>query len=360
MKSRNLTLGLSLLLAALLAACGSPGVPIPPSLELPRPVTNLRASRKGDTVTLTWSTPTKTTDQHNIRHPGTTQICRDSEPMKQCVKVAEIPFAKPAPHQTQTPAVESYTDSIPVNLQTHNPLAGVFYAVSVENSYRRSAGLSNQAEVPVAPTLPPPANFRAQLNADGVHLSWDALTHLPELQGLGFLYRVYRHELAGKTQVVAAEVPAANSSPAAVDSSFEWEKTYEYRVTVVTLVAQSNGTEQQIEGDDSPVITVVAHDTFPPATPSGLQAVFSGPGQKPFIDLVWNANTEADFAGYNVYRSEEGATAAKINSELVKSPAFRDTNVVAGHTYLYSVSAVDVRGNESPKSEETSETVPAQ
>jgi fibronectin type 3 domain-containing protein len=43
---------------------------------------------------------------------------------------------------------------------------------------------------------------------------------------------------------------------------------------------------------------------------------------------------------------------------LVKTPAFRDMKVVAGKTYFYSVSAADQRGNESARSEETSESVP--
>jgi fibronectin type 3 domain-containing protein len=39
-------------------------------------------------------------------------------------------------------------------------------------------------------------------------------------------------------------------------------------------------------------------------------------------------------------------------------PAFRDAQVVSGKNYFYSVSAVDLRGNESARSEETSESVP--
>jgi fibronectin type 3 domain-containing protein len=48
----------------------------------------------------------------------------------------------------------------------------------------------------------------------------------------------------------------------------------------------------------------------------------------------------------------------KLNSELVKSPSFRDNAVTSGKTYTYSVSAVDVRGNESRHSETTREPVP--
>jgi fibronectin type 3 domain-containing protein len=94
-----------------------------------------------------------------------------------------------------------------------------------------------------------------------------------------------------------------------------------------------------------------------------LQAVFSGTGQKPFIDLIWNANTDADLTGYNVYRREGSAgpvhvNAVRINTELIKAPAFRDTNVASGQTYFYSVAAIDARGNESARSEEASERVP--
>ena len=114
----------------------------------------------------------------------------------------------------------------------------------------------------------------------------------------------------------------------------------------------------EVEGDDTPEVKIFAHDVFPPAVPSGLQAVFSGPGQEPFIDLIWAPVTDADLAGYNVYRHEEGAAAMKLNAAPEATPGFRDTEVVPGKIYFYSVSAVDQRGNESARSEETSERVP--
>jgi hypothetical protein len=145
------------------------------------------------------------------------------------------------------------------------------------------------------------------------------------------------------------------------DSSFEWEKTYLYRITAVSIVKRPDS-EVQVEGDDTPPVRVVAHDVFPPSVPVGLQAAYSGEGQKPFIDLIWAPVTNADLAGYNIYRAEaHGATVGqmiRLNSDLVKSPSYRDSAVASGKTYTYSVSAVDVRGNESLRSEETSESVP--
>ena len=189
-------------------------------------------------------------------------------------------------------------------------------------------------------------------------LSWDAV--IPGITGpeLLYLYRVYRRDIATNQDSVAGEVPVANRpNPSLLDSSFEWEKTYDYRLTVVTSVERT-GAAEQAEGDDSPAIRVFAHDVFPPGAPAGLQAVSSGPGQKPFIDLVWTGNDEKDLAGYNVYRRESDGTEQKINTELVTAPAFRDSDVSPGGEYSYWVTAVDLRGNESHRSDVARETVP--
>jgi predicted small lipoprotein YifL len=356
--------GLCLLALVTLAGCGSPGVPLPPSLELARPVSDLRAVRKGNTVYLTWSAPQATTDRHNIQHPGPTEVCRAvGTIMHDCgVSVGQIPFAKPpAPTKAVPKPQLTYSDRLPANLPADNQTANVVYAVRVLNSYGRSAGFSNLVEVPAAPTLPPPADFQAQLTAEGIRLTWKPVTPPRGIAGLRYVYRVYRREAGVSGETVAGEVaPADETPPSLLDRTFAWEKTYDYRLTVVTVIAQEKGAEQQVEGEDTPSVTIVAHDVFPPTTPVGLQAVFSGPGQKPFIDLIWAPDTESDLAGYNVYRHEQDGQPVKLNSEPVKAPTFRATEILPGHQYSYSVSAVDVRGNESPRSEEASETVPSQ
>src|SRR5260370_29321123 len=58
---------------AVLAGCGTPGAPQPPSLNLPKPVEDLRATRPGDNAMLTWTPPRQTTDKQRIPPPGTTR-----------------------------------------------------------------------------------------------------------------------------------------------------------------------------------------------------------------------------------------------------------------------------------------------
>src|SRR5258708_24935599 len=64
----------------LLAGCAQTGPPLPPSLELPKPPTDLRASRKGNRVTLNWSQPALTTDPKSGRYLRPPLVCRGPEP----------------------------------------------------------------------------------------------------------------------------------------------------------------------------------------------------------------------------------------------------------------------------------------
>ena len=351
-------------MTSLLTSCGRPGIPLPPSLELPKPVTDLHAKRKGDRVYLTWTAPARTTDRQPIRHFGPTRICRSvGLPLEACSStIAEVPSISSTISSNKnsgpSPNPKSYVDILPKSALT-DPFASLTYAVEVMNDRGRSAGLSNKAQVPAAPTLPPPNSFAAEVTSDGVILSWVPVPNPVEISGIHYLYRTYRREENSKMETIAGELPL-DAAPASrfVDHNFEWEKKYSYHATVVTVIDRKPGTEAQIEGDDTHEAAVFAHDVFPPAVPSGLQAVFSSENGELFVDLIWNPDTESDLAGYNIFRHEGGGPAIKINSDLVKLPAFRDQIVSAGKKYFYSVSAVDIRGNESARSEEANETVP--
>jgi len=357
MRSKFLT-PLALLALAALVACGMPGAPQPPSLELPRTVEDLKATRKGDKVTLTWTTPGETTDRTRIRHLGATRLCRavDRVAVAECVETV----GTLSPGETPLAAAASFTDTLPQPLQETHASGFATYAVEVQNTRGRSAGLSNQVMVPLAPTLPPPSRLSAHVTADGVEISASGEPG-PRPAGLRFAHHLYRRSQGAKQEMDLGELSAQEMGRAYrmefLDRNVEWEKTYLYKVAVVT-VEPVQGKDEQVRGDDSSEVQVFVHDVFPPAPPSGVQAVSSGTPQQPFIDLSWAPNTESDLAGYNVYRHEEGGVAVKITSELVKAPTYRDAAVQPGRRYSYSVTAVDVRGNESGMSEEASEAVP--
>jgi hypothetical protein len=173
-------------LCVLLASCAQTGPPLPPSLELPKPPTDLRASRKGNRVTLNWSEPTLTTDRQSVRYLGPTLVCRSLESeLTECGNpAAMLPAPSSAPQKSGSarpaaqksgsprPAPQAYTDTLPSTMQQQDPDAEVTYAVEVLNRNARGAGLSNRVHVPAMLTLPPPGDLSAELTGDGVVLTW--------------------------------------------------------------------------------------------------------------------------------------------------------------------------------------------
>jgi hypothetical protein len=354
---------------AVLAACGTPNQPLPPSLQLPQPPTDLSAARKGDRVRLFWTQPLRNTDGTTVHKPVVERVCRAANqfPMVDCPQiVGALPAAVPKEKQNL-----EYTDTLPTSLMAANPIGMATYAVEAVNQRGRTAGTSNQVRVPLAETLPPPAGMKLQVTADGIVISFPPFQSR-DTADLKFSVRVLRHTVRPVVQptgknapppppvdVLAGEIPMVPSQkPEIIDHNFEWEKVYFYRATTVTAVFKKGVKVAEVEGDDSVPVEVFAHDVFPPAVPVELEAVASGVGQQPFVDLTWAPDSDPDLAGYYVYRRQGNGPEVKLNSEPLTTPSYRDSDVRRGETYTYEVSAVDVRGNESAKSQETSEAVP--
>jgi hypothetical protein len=227
----------------------------------------------------------------------------------------------------------------------------------VVNERGHTAGLSNQVRVPLVPTAAAPSDFRAGLDAQGPLLEWNAAP--APASSVSYRLRVYRRGNGVKKEFLRiGEQPYRAGEDEARDVGFEWEQEYDYKVASVAVITGPGHTESEVEGDDSNIVHLVTRDTFPPAVPNGLQAVFSSVGQKPFVDLTWAPDTESDLAGYVVYRRTAASSFVAVSSGLIKAPAWRDNNVQPGQRYYYTVSAKDVRGNESAQSVPAEESVP--
>ncbi|PQJ26858.1 hypothetical protein BSZ35_18175 [Salinibacter sp. 10B] len=94
----------------------------------------------------------------------------------------------------------------------------------------------------------------------------------------------------------------------------------------------------------------------PPTAPTGLTA--SAGDQE--VSLSWDANSENDLAGYNLYRSTSSFTdptsATQVNGSLLTSTSYTDSGLSNGTTYYYRLTAVDEAGAESTPSGEASAT----
>ncbi|MGE4068686.1 MAG: hypothetical protein AB7H88_18065 [Vicinamibacterales bacterium] len=108
-----------------------------------------------------------------------------------------------------------------------------------------------------------------------------------------------------------------------------------------------------IDGEASPTTCVTPTDTYAPAAPQAVAAVASSGA----ISLIWDANTEADLAGYLVLRGlAPGDTLRAVTPDPITETTFRDDTVEAGMRYTYVVVAVDRAGNVSAQSARVEET----
>lgn len=76
------------------------------------------------------------------------------------------------------------------------------------------------------------------------------------------------------------------------------------------------------------------------------------------VNLKWKASTSDNIAGYNVYRSTDSTNWKKINVSLIASTLYSDSTVANSTTYYYEAAAVDISGQESPKTPPVKSVIP--
>jgi len=367
--------GISAACLCVLLGCGMAAAPQPPSLHLPMPVKDLAATRTGSEVQLQWTSPKQTTDKVKLTAPVQFQICR---------QIGTTPCQTVGSASAEPGKPDAYVDHLPASLIS-GPLRAVNYQVLGINDHKKNAGPSNGAATLLGAAPPVVTGLTATMLERGVVLHWQPVSGLPADTQILLERTLLTPQKTAKDksaipavseaqqQSLAVSLGTGSKDPgAAIDTSVQFGQKYRYvasrmvKVNIAKTVLQAASTPSQ-------PTDIETRDTFPPAAPTGLAAVpisAAMTGGQPEIDLSWSSNTEPDLAQYRVYRrdlsSSTGAassTAIRIApanaSEPVVGPAFRDLHVGPGHTYAYSVTAVDDSGNESAKSAEVLVTLPS-
>lgn len=356
--------------SGLLAACGMPGTPLPPSLNLPVQVKDLKATRTAERVRLTWTMPTKNTDKLLLKGKVQVIVCRKLPNAQDCEQVGKLEKNPGEPVDAGQELPEQLATGMP------RPLT---YFVELLNKNGKSAGKSNPAVVAAGEAPAAVLGLDAQIQKVGVVLHWNAALDGPEASAI----RLQRKLLAPAPPPAGLPAPPAKTAssvlapapePAeqnllvevkdraqvgAIDKDIHFGETYEYRAQRVLRV-NVGGTQMELDGPLSAPVVVEARDVFPPAAPKGLAAVSVAATKSTSagVDLDWEPNTEADLAGYVVYRREGDGDWERVSpTVLLVGPGYHDAHVQPGHTYEYSVTAVDQSGHESLRSEPAKEAV---
>lgn len=178
----------------------------------------------------------------------------------------------------------------------------------------------------------PPQGTLKIVEGDGrVEISWT--------EEENYLYNIYRYD-NGRYPVLPLN-PRPVSTSLYMDAGLTNGQTYVYEVRKVSQ------TPVPLEGEGLKA-SATPKDRTPPGAPMGVKAEKKGNA----IALAWQANTEKDLAGYNVYRIM-GSQAVKLNSTPLKETGFLDTGAPDHRFIAYHVTAVDAEGNESEPSQES-------
>ncbi len=126
------------------------------------------------------------------------------------------------------------------------------------------------------------------------------------------------------------------------DSAYADDRTtdgasYYYTVAAINSWGQ--------ESPKSTVIRVPSQDFTPPEPPSGL-TVSSVDRSGGIAQLSWNPSPSADLSGYRVYRQGAEGPRSPVTA-LLFAPEFEDQTLPVEGIFSYSVTAIDLAGNES-------------
>jgi hypothetical protein len=324
-------------------------------------------------VILTFTLPKETVDRRPLKQRPAIEIYRGIEQARTNVSaplLVTIPSAM-VDRYTQKDQVR-YVDSLNAADFGSLPFISAVYTIRTSESAKKSSLDSNVAGLLIYPAADAIADLEPEITHAGVALTWTPPRKtlsgsVPLIVG----YHIYRADVEQAAQPAAAGAVAENpkpkeslaqiastTTPTYADTQARFDHTYVYSVRSVAQYPN-----KALESADSNSIVVTPKDIFPPAAPQGLVAVLvPAQGESPaHLELSWAISAETDIAGYNIYRSEQAAvTGNRLNTELLRTPAFRDTSTLPGHRYSYSVTAVDRAGNESPASDAVSAGVPAE
>jgi hypothetical protein len=342
-----------LISSAWLCACGVQGPPRPPRVEQPQSVRDLAVAQSSRTLTFTFTVPQLATDGQRLTKPLEMQLLRAISPAGQAApptREALQPWlAASAEEFAKLAKNDKVADLITLSETEFREQCGktiLFALRTLTRGFRHrpiESQLSNLVSITLLDVPLAVLDLRVTTTEHALKLSWNpperALSGEPASSVSA--YRIYRR--SGE-QASFAKI-GETTDTVFRDPDFAFGRTYAYKVTALMKVGR-----EIAEGEESPVAEVTPRDTFPPAAPTGLTAVYTTKA----VELVWTANSEPDLAGYNVYRREGSATVEKLNADLLRTPIFRDTAAAAGHTYSYRVTALDFSNNESPPSEEVS------
>ncbi|MBN2345209.1 MAG: hypothetical protein JXO51_02385 [Candidatus Aminicenantes bacterium] len=334
------TLVLLLALGASLAFCGKKGPLVLEPAKSPLAVVDLQLCQVGHDIEVTWKYPALLSDKKTPLQSAQVRgvlIHHLSKPFPpdSFAKKSKV-VAKPRSAELVARPDGTFSFALPFKTKQ---LQGKEHAMAVAYQYGRTrSALSAVARITTR--TPPEAvrDLKAGREGKVVVLTWTRPAAdsegrpLPSLLG----YRVYRRILAAGAPPPFMPLRAAPvRGEYCEDHDTGADGEYEYRVS--SLLAAN------VESAPSNTAALGIVDTFPPDTPANLVSFLA----KDHVFLTWEAVRDRDLDHYVVYRKTQREEDFQVLDAAVGDNFYRDRRVSRGQVYIYAVTAVDKKGNES-------------
>lgn len=319
-------------------SCGKKG---PLKLEprnLPVKIMDLQIQQIGNNIKLIWNYPTLLSDKKSRMERKKVSKIRIYYASKQ---LPPKKFKKKSTllmkldHKKITTGNNMFSISIP--FKTKN-LDRKLHAFAIKYTFeKKKSPLSIIATIQTVIPSKPITDLTIKKENKVVKLKWTRpalnLSNKPIQYITG--YRVYKRIQKGPF-LLANKESVLQEFYEDMDTGKDGE--YFYRVSAVM--------SKEIEGEVSNTVSVKVKDIFPPDPPANL----IGFKTEDHIFLTWNPVEDKDLAFYKVFRKSDPEADFKLIADQLNQNFYKDTGVKQGNIYIYTVSAVDRKGNESQTS----------
>jgi hypothetical protein len=330
--------------------CAKIGEPLPPTIQIPEPATDLAVQQVSDHIVLTITKPAKNTNGSAVVTIRSLEIYRLAEKASDVVSSGPLTFAGHASPVFSISAdrfadylngnIFVIEDTLPISNRSEIYTHLFRYAVLFVNNKNQAAGFSNQVSIAPTPIPLPPSGLSYDVAESFIRLKWTPPTKNMNGSSPARIagYKIFRSEVSQKfpDSPLNSELIV---NPEFRDGAFQFDTTYYYKVS---LVGSLNN--PYAESLPSAVLEVTAKDIFPPEPPEKFNAILDNG----VVYLLWVPPSSKDVVGYRVYRRQAGKTEKiLLQNELITMPSFQDNGVKSNQQYEYLATAVDAHGNES-------------
>ncbi len=337
-----------LLLACLVTGCGKVGDPVPPTRAIRAATQQLEVRQKGGGIEVRFPRPARNTNGGAVIRADIFRVTEDINApaaldQELFIQKARIVGTLRSGQIFNSGPFVTFAD--PFEPTDASLLTKRFrYAIRFSDENGRPNPLSNYATAYPNPGISEtPGDISFSVSQNAVTLNWKAPEkNLDGTPATSVAYNVYRR---GKDEAFDQPLnPTPLTEARFADTRFSFGEEYAYTVRAVSLYRG-----EPIESADTPPVSVKPVDTFPPQAPVNL----SGASAAGIVNLFFPASPESDIKGYFIYRTEVDGNGSliKLTPAPISQTTFQDKKGETGKTYRYRISAVDVFGNESEKSE---------